>query len=87
MPATRHRAAGWAKLGTGLGVLAAEGAADYLHPALSAALTVADVAIPVILVLIVFAVVVRGSQQTCDRVFRLLRWITNRPEPPAPASP
>ena len=86
VPAARHRAAGWAKLGTGLGVAAAEAAAGYLHPALAEALAIADVAIPVMLVLIVFAVVVLGSQQTCDRVFRLLRWITNRPEPPAPGS-
>jgi len=26
-----------------------------------------------------------GSADLCDRAFRLLRWMANRPEPPAPA--
>jgi hypothetical protein len=50
------------------------------------ALAIADVSIPVILLFLLLAVIVRGSQQTCDRVFRLLRWITNRSEPSAPDS-
>jgi len=28
-----------------------------------------------------------GSQAISERAFRILRWITNRPEPPAPAAP
>jgi hypothetical protein len=83
-PSTRNRAAGWAKLGTGLGIIAAEAAEEALHPGLAEALAIADLAIPAVTLLIVFAVIIRGSQQTCERVFRLLRWITNRPEPAAP---
>lgn len=86
VPPAWHRSSSWAKLVTGLAVAAAEAVADYLHPGLAEALAIADVAIPVILLLILFAVVVLGSHQTCDRVFRLLRWITNRPEPTAPDS-
>jgi hypothetical protein len=85
-PPTRHQLAGRARLSAGLGIATAEGVAGYLHPELAEALAIADVAIPVLLVLILFAVVVGGSQETCDRVFRLLRWITNRPEPAAPDS-
>lgn len=87
LPPTRHRAAGWTKLGTGLGIVAAEVAEGALHPALAEALAIADLAIPVVIMLIVFAVIIWGSQQTVDRVFRLLRWITNRPEPAAPDPP
>jgi hypothetical protein len=83
---TRHKAAGWAKLGTGLLVLAGEVAEGWLHPALADALAIADVAIPVASMLIVFAAIIFGSDQTCERVFRFLRWVTNRPEPPAPGS-
>jgi hypothetical protein len=84
---SRHRAAGWAKLGTGLVVLASEVAEGVFHPALADALAIADVAIPVAGMLVVFAVITRGSKETCERVFRFLRWIANRPEPPAPGSP
>lgn len=86
-PPARHRAAGWAKLGTGLVVLAGEVAEGAFHPALADALAIADVAIPVAFTLIVFAAITLGSEETCNRVFRFLRWMTNRPEPPAPASP
>jgi hypothetical protein len=34
--------------------------------------------------LIVMMAVIRGSNQTCERVFRLLRWAASRPEPSAP---
>jgi hypothetical protein len=64
--------------------LSAEGAAGYLHPALGEALAAADVIIPAIVLLVLLAAILRGSTETCDRAFRLLRWIANRPEPPAP---
>jgi hypothetical protein len=83
---SRHRTAGWAKLGTGLVILAGEAAEGALHPALADTLAIADLVIPVACMLVVFAVITRGSEQTCDRVFRFLRWIANRPEPPAPGS-
>jgi hypothetical protein len=71
----------------GMGLVAAEITEGVLHPALAEALTIADLATPVVMAIIVFIVIVRGSQQTCDRVFRLLRWITNKQEPPAPEAP
>lgn len=71
-------------LGTGVGVLGSEGVAGILHPALGEALAAADVAVSLAIVMVLLAAVLRGSDQTCDRVFRLLRWITNRPEPAAP---
>jgi hypothetical protein len=83
-PSTQHKVAGLAKLGTGLAVVAGEVVEGAHHPALADALVIADVAIPAAVLLLVFAVITRGSQQTCDRVFRLLRWLANRPEPPAP---
>ena len=64
--------------------LSAEGTAGYLHPAIGEALAAADVIVPAIVLLVLLAAILRGSTETCDRVFRLLRWIANRPEPPAP---
>ena len=61
-----------------------EPAAGYLHPAIWEALGAADAVIPVIVALILLTAILRGSNETCERVFRLLRWIANRPEPPAP---
>jgi hypothetical protein len=74
----------WRALSTGAGVLSSEGLTAYLHPALGEALAVADIVIPLILAIILLTAILRGSSQTCERVFRLLRWIANRPEPPAP---
>ena len=71
-------------LGTGAGVLGGEGLATYLHPALGEALAVADFIVPLAVALILLTAILLGSNQTCDRVFRLLRWIDGLPEPPAP---
>jgi hypothetical protein len=83
----RPRTSGWVKLGTGLAVIGAEITESVLHPAAAEALEIADVAIPLIAGLILFTTVVRGSPETVERIFRLLRWIANRPEPTAPDSP
>jgi hypothetical protein len=72
------------RLGVAAAFLSAESTAGYLHPALGEALAAADVIIPAIVLLVLLASILRGSSETCDRVFRLLRWIANRPEPPAP---
>ena len=61
------------------------GAAGCLHPALWRALAAFGAIISLILVLVLPAIVLLSSHGTCERVFRLLRWITNRPEPPPPA--
>jgi hypothetical protein len=83
----RSPAPGWRKLSAGAGILGAEAAAGYLHPALGETLAIADILIPLIIGLILITAILRGSDQTCERTFRLLRWITNRPEPPAPPHP
>jgi len=51
-----------------------------------AVLAAADVIVPMIVALVLLTAILRGSTETCERVFRLLRWITNRAEPPAPAA-
>jgi hypothetical protein len=77
---------GW-RLGTGMGILGAEGGAGYLCPTLGAALAAADVIVPLAIALVLLAAILCGDNRTCERVFRLLRWIANRPEPPAPPAP
>jgi hypothetical protein len=80
-PRVQHRIS---RLGAVAAFLSAESTAGYLRPALGEAMAAADVTIPVIVLLVLLAAILRGSTETCDRVFRLLRWIANRPEPPAP---
>jgi hypothetical protein len=86
-PGTRRlwpRATAWWSLSASAGVLGAEGAVSYVHPAAGVALVAADIGGPLIVALILLAAILVGSSQTCERVFRLLRWAANRPEPPAP---
>ena len=71
-------------LGAGAGVLGGEGLAAYLHPALGEALAAADVIVPLAIALVLLIAILQGSSQTCERAFRLLRWIASRAEPPAP---
>jgi hypothetical protein len=79
-PLARHPVPAWRALATFAGVLGGQGAAGYLHPALGEALATVDVIVPLVLL----AAILRGSTETCERVFRLLRWVANRPEPPGP---
>lgn len=74
---------GWAKLCAGLAIAAIELVSDYLHPEISGILVIADVTIPVIMIAALLTIVARSKEQTCERIFRLLRWMVNRPEPPA----
>ncbi len=83
-PPGGRRSVPWPVLGTGAGVLGTESVAGYLHPALGEALAATDVLVPLAIALVLLTAILRGSTQTCERVFRLLRWIANRPEPPAP---
>ena len=68
----------------GAGVLGAEGVASYLHPVMGEVLAVTGIAVPLAIALTLLAAILAGSEQTVERVFRLLRWTANRPEPPAP---
>jgi hypothetical protein len=74
----------WRALATGAAVLGSETAATVVHPALGEALALADVIGPLAIALILLAAILFGSDQTVERVFRLLRWAVNRPEPKAP---
>ena len=65
-------------------MLGGEGLAACLHPALGEALAGADVIVPLAIALVLLAAILLGSSETCERVFRLLRWIDGRPEPTAP---
>jgi len=69
-------------IGLGAGTASAPFAAATLVPVLGAALLAAELAF----VLMVFGIAVYGTQERADRVFRLLRWLSGRPEPPAPTS-
>ncbi len=64
----------------GVGPVAAAFAAAGLRPVFGTALLTAEL----VFVLMVFMIAVFGAQQHVDRVFRLLRWLRNCPEPPAP---
>lgn len=55
-------------------------------PVLGEVLAVVIVAGSLAFALIVLAVILGGSDKAVERVFRLLRWVTNRPEPAAPAA-
>ncbi len=77
----------WRALIAGAGVAGGEGTALVVRPGLGEVLGGADVIGPLAIALILLAAILLGSDQTVDRVFRLLRWAANRPEPAAPASP
>ena len=69
----RPAVAGAASLGTSLGI-------GMLHPLLGEVIAITETAI----VLTLLAVALFGSECLSERAFRLLRWLGNRPEPPAP---
>jgi len=85
VPSHEPVAARW-KLGAGVGTLGIEGAAGYLSPSLGAVLATVDVIVPLAIAVVLLGAILLGSKETCDRVFRLLRWVANRPEPPAPGT-
>ena len=84
---TTQRCTPWRVVGAGAGLIGIEGIAGYLHPALAEVLVATDVIVLVSITLIVLAAILFGSTETVERVFRLLRWAVNRPEPAAPAPP
>ena len=87
LSAVTQRRTPWRAVGAGAGLIGTEGIAGCLHPALAEVLVATDVITPVAITLIVVAAILFGSAETVERVFRLLRWIANRPEPAAPDAP
>jgi hypothetical protein len=74
----------WRALVVGAGILGGESAAVFARPALGEVLVAVDVIGPLVIALILLAAILRGSDRTVERAFRLLRWAVNRPEPAAP---
>ena len=68
----------------GAGALGIESAAGYLSPSLGAVSAAVDVIVPLAIAVVLLSAILLGSKETCERVFRLRRWVANRPEPPAP---
>jgi hypothetical protein len=88
-PAGPVRAAGLARLpakaaAVSAGTLGTESLLCFTHPWIGEVLTVSQVMVPLAGALAVLIVILCGSDETCERAFRLLRWVVNRPEPPAP---
>lgn len=59
------------------------GLAYHSHGA-SSTLVVIAITTPAVLALLLLTTILFGNDHTCDRAFRLLRWIANQPEPPQP---
>ncbi|HUY52287.1 MAG TPA: hypothetical protein VMV92_42380 [Streptosporangiaceae bacterium] len=70
----------WRSVGAGATSLGTPLVLGMLHPLLGEVIASIEIAV----ILMVIAVVLFGSKETCERAFRLLRWFGNRPEPPAP---
>jgi len=71
------------------GPLAVANAGGFADPPLRTVTMAVDLAAAAgafVVLLVLMIVIVFGSDQRCNRVFRLLRWLANRPEPPAPDS-
>ena len=61
----------------------------YVHSTIGLALAAAEAMIVLVtgltLLMLVLVVVLHGSDETREHLFRFLRWAANRPQPPAPS--
>jgi hypothetical protein len=69
----------WRALGLGSSAIGGIATAYYSHPLVGLAIVICVASVAVIIGTALF-----GSSTRSDRAFRLLRWLTNRPEPAAP---
>jgi hypothetical protein len=74
----------WWRTTVGIVIFSGQTTAAYVHPAILTVLAIANATVPPVAGVVVVTVILFGSEETNDRIFRLLRWIANRPEPPAP---
>jgi hypothetical protein len=86
---TRVRAGGrglvsWWRLGAGAGVVGVPGALVWVCPVAAVVLGVLEVVVPLVVVVMAGSVAVFGSDRASGRVFRLLRLVAGRAEPPGP---
>jgi hypothetical protein len=81
IPAARWwpAAAGLAGLGTDAGIAS-------LSSSLGAAVVITEITTIAVIALVIVLTAIWGPDQKCERVFRLLRWAANRPEPPRAAA-
>lgn len=77
-----RRERGWHLVAVSTGSLAPPIGLGVLHPVAGEAFAGAEMAV----LLVIFGTALFGSKVLSDRAFRLLRWLGNRPEPPAPPS-
>jgi hypothetical protein len=70
----------WRALGLSSSAIGGIAAAYYLHPIVGLAIVICETGVAMVTI----ATALFGSATTSDRAFRLLRWLTNRPEPGAP---
>jgi hypothetical protein len=59
------------------------GVGEVLHPLLGEIVTIAEL----LLALTIVSMALFGGRDVRERAYRFLRWIGNRPEPPAPRQP
>jgi hypothetical protein len=69
-----------------LGLSAAPAAVPFATAALRPVFGIAVLAAELAFALVLSGIAIFGTQEQADRVFRLLRWLRNRAEPPAPPS-
>jgi hypothetical protein len=81
----RSGAGGWMiGLGLGTGGMAGECTVGRLPILAGEVLAAAIIVVPLLTGTILVTVVVFGSTESSDRIFRLLRWFSDKEEPPAP---
>jgi len=54
------------------------------HTTAAAVLGIAEAALVVVLIAVLCYMVFFGTEEQCERSFRLLRWLRNEPEPESP---
>jgi hypothetical protein len=82
-PCTRRRTRRASRAITlGAGPLAASFTAMLAHPVLGMIVMIADLIVGITLL----GFIVYGTHEQVDRVFRFLRWLRDRPEPPTPGN-
>lgn len=70
----------WRSVGTSMTALGTPVGTALFHPLLGEIVAIVEV----LIALAIVGTALFGSTTLSDRAFRLLRWIGNRPEPPAP---
>jgi hypothetical protein len=74
----------WWRLGAGAGAVGVPGALGWVCPVAAVVIAVAEVAVPLLVIVAIGTVAVFGSDRASGRVFRLLRLVTGRHEPRGP---